>query len=277
MIGYIGSASELQEDLKGPAEYAAQNWEPGDVIALPDHAITSAIDYYLTNAGRPILHWPQLGVRQRYVEGFDLLRHPSGHDPRRVWLVSDGSVPGVTRFVKLLESEGYVIRGFRQFNGASILLYYSTQPTTSIILPSDGATLSGTKALLGARESDYDVKVKRVQFVLSGVGYPRTVLGSASETLAGWAFLWNSTTIPNGTYSLRSLATNAAGKSSYSRGVTVKVGNRLEPGPPLKGKRPAVVSTRPGDRFSNLRCAPNGRETRTVRAAVLSQAAIPTS
>ena len=129
----IGSASALQEDLKGPAEYAAQYWEPGDVIALPDHAITSAIDYYLTNARRPILLWPQLGVRQRYVEGFDLLLHPSGHDPRRVWLVSDGSVAGVTRFEKLLDSEGYVIRGFRQFNGSSILLYYSTQPTTSII------------------------------------------------------------------------------------------------------------------------------------------------
>ncbi len=43
-IGYVGSASALQEDLKGPAQYAAQHWEPGDVIALPDHALTAAID-----------------------------------------------------------------------------------------------------------------------------------------------------------------------------------------------------------------------------------------
>ena len=40
---------------QGSGEYAAQHWEPGDVIALPDHAITSAIDYYLTNDRRPIL------------------------------------------------------------------------------------------------------------------------------------------------------------------------------------------------------------------------------
>ena len=33
---------------KGPAQYAAQHWQPGDVIALPDHALTSAVDYYLT-------------------------------------------------------------------------------------------------------------------------------------------------------------------------------------------------------------------------------------
>ena len=225
VIGSIGSASSLQEDLKGPAEYAAQYWEPGDVIALPDHAITSAIDYYLTNARRPILLWPQLGVRQRYVEGFDLVLHPSGPDPRRVWLVSDGSVAGVMRFEKLLDSEGYVVRGFKQFNGSSILLYYSTQPSTSIIAPSDEATLSGPKAFLDAGESDYEVKVTKLQFVLSGIGYRRTVLGSATDTLAGWVFSWNTTTVPNGTYSLRSLATNAAGKSSYSPAITVKVEN----------------------------------------------------
>ena len=225
VIGYIASASELQEDLQGPAEYAAQYWEPGDVIALPDHTITSAVDYYLTKARRPILHWPQLGVRQRYVEGFDLLLHPSGHDPRRVWLVSDGSVASVTRFEKLLDNEGYVIRDFRQFNGSSILLYYSTQPTTSIITPSNGATLSGRDALLDASEGDYEVKIANLQFVLSGIGYPRRVLGSATETLAGWEFFWNTTAVPNGTYSLRSQATNAAGKSSYSPAITIKVEN----------------------------------------------------
>jgi hypothetical protein len=225
VIGFIGAASSLQEDLEGPAEYAAQNWEPGDVIALPDHAITSAIDYYLTNARRPILLWPQLGVRQRYVEGFDLVLHPSGHDPSRVWLVSDGSVAGVTRFGKLLESEGYVIRGFKQFNGSSILLYYSTQPSTSIIAPSDGATLSGPEVFLDARANDYGIGLTKLQFVLSGAGYPRTVIGSATDTRIGGVLSWNTTTVPNGIYSLQSLATNAAGRSSYSAAITIKVKN----------------------------------------------------
>ena len=48
-IGYFGSASAQQEDLQGPAEYVVQHWGNGDVIALPDHAITSVIRYYLTN------------------------------------------------------------------------------------------------------------------------------------------------------------------------------------------------------------------------------------
>ena len=72
VIGSLGSASTLQEDLEGPARYAAQHAEQGDVFALPDHAITSVIDYYLASDNRHIPLWPQLGVRQRYVEGFDL-------------------------------------------------------------------------------------------------------------------------------------------------------------------------------------------------------------
>ena len=225
VIGYFGSASSLQEDLKGPAQYAAQHWEPGDVIALPDHAITAAIAYYLTNDQRPISLWPQLGVRQRYVEGFDLSLHPSGHDPRRVWLVSDGSVAGVTRFEKFLVAEGYVIRDFRQFNGSSILLFYSTQPTTSIIAPLNGATLSGPAVFLDAGASDYETSLTKLQFVLSGIGFPRRVIGSASSTRFGGVSSWNTTTVPNGTYSLRSLATNTTGRSSYSAPITIKVEN----------------------------------------------------
>ena len=71
-IGYVSSASALQEDLQGPARYVAQHVQGGDVIALPDHAVTAAVDYYLANDGQHVPLWPQLGVRQRYVEGSDL-------------------------------------------------------------------------------------------------------------------------------------------------------------------------------------------------------------
>ena len=52
VVGAVGSASALQEDLQSPARYVAQHAQKGDVIALPDHAITSVIDYYLASDRR---------------------------------------------------------------------------------------------------------------------------------------------------------------------------------------------------------------------------------
>ena len=49
---YVSSASALQEDLQGTARYVALHAQSGDVIALPDHAITAAIGYYLASDGR---------------------------------------------------------------------------------------------------------------------------------------------------------------------------------------------------------------------------------
>ena len=80
VIGYSASASTLQEDLQSPARYLAQHAQKGDVIALSDHAVTSVFEYYLADDKRLIPLWPQLGVQQRYVEGFDLSLHPSGED-----------------------------------------------------------------------------------------------------------------------------------------------------------------------------------------------------
>lgn len=222
VIGYFGSASALQEDLKGPAQYAVQHWEPGDVIALPDHALTSAVDDYLTSDRSQIPLWPQLGVRQRYVEGFDLSLHPSGRLPRRVWVVSDGSVPGVTRFEKVLVQKGYEVGDYKVFNGSTIVLYESTVPVTSVQIPSNGATVSGTHVSLAAAAHVDSSSINKVQFVLSGGGLPKRFIGKVWFLRVDY---WNSTTVPNGTYSLRSLATSGAGRSTYSRAITITVDN----------------------------------------------------
>jgi hypothetical protein len=221
-IGYVGSASALQEDLKGPAQYAARHWEPGDVIALPDHALTTAIEEYLASDKRQIPLWPQLGVRQRYVEGFDLALDPSGRLPSRVWVVADGSVSGVTHFEKVLVRKGYEVGDFKEFNGSSIVLYASTTPVTSMLVPTNGATVRGTNVALTAKASVPLTNVTRVRFLLSGQGYPERFVGN--QFFPRFSF-WNSTTVPNGTYSLRSLATSQSGRSSYSRAITITVDN----------------------------------------------------
>ena len=235
VIGYVGSTSDLQEDLQSPAQYAAEHMQAGDVLALPDHAITSAINYYLADDEPPIPLWPQLGVRQRYVEGFDLSLHPPGSLPRRVWLVSDGGVPGVTHFEKVLEREGYVPVNYKQFNGSTLLVYESILPTTSVVLPSQGATLSGTSVTLDAIASSHkgEKGIAKVQFVLSGGTYSKSIIGTAASTPGGSLLAWDTTRVPNGVYSLQSLATDGAGKSSYSSAVAIS------------GQQPRTMSGRP--------------------------------
>ena len=223
VIGFGGVAAIQQEDLQGPARYMARHAQTGDAIALPDHAITAAVDYYVASDKRPIPLWTQLGVQQRYVEGLDLSLHPSGCYPGRVWLLDDGTVPGDTRFTQALEYEGYGLGSYEKFNGATLFLFDSTY---RVFLPSNGATLSGTHAVLGASVNTSGGRITKVQFVLSGRSFSKTVIGTAAFTQDVAFLFWNTTSVPNGTYSLQSVITNAVGKHSCSTPISIEVRNQ---------------------------------------------------
>jgi mannosyltransferase len=225
VISYGGSAAIQQEDLQGPARYAARHAQSGDAIALPDHAITAAVDYYLAKDKRPIPLWTQLGTRQRYVEGFDLSLHPSGCDPGRVWFLDDGTVPGDTRFVRALEEDGYAFQDYQKFNGAALFVFHSTT-TTKVFFPSSGATLSGKGAVLGASASSSSVRITQLQFVISGRSFSKLLIGRAAILGSyGSYFFWNTTSVPNGTYSLQSVVTTPGGQNSCSTPISVEVRN----------------------------------------------------
>jgi hypothetical protein len=99
-------------------------------------------------------------------------------------------------------------------------------PTTKILIPSNGATLSGTSAVLDATASSPDGTPISVKFTgsaaLNGVFGS---LGTATLTLYGYIFVWNTTSVPNGTYTLQSVVTDVAGNYEYSTGVSVTVAN----------------------------------------------------
>ena len=71
-------------------------------------------------------------------------------------------------------------------------------PTTSVLIPSNGATLSGTAAILDASASN----ATSVQFWLFGgsYGYSGHLVGTATPTYYGWLYSWNTTTVPSGSY-----------------------------------------------------------------------------
>jgi hypothetical protein len=94
---------------------------------------------------------------------------------------------------------------------------------TSILDPSNGATLSGTTTL-DASASD-NVKVSRVEFRLTGGNSSNVLIGVATLTYYGWIAQWDTTSVPNGTYTLKSVAYDPANNSGRSASVNITVQN----------------------------------------------------
>ena len=97
-------------------------------------------------------------------------------------------------------------------------------PTTSVIFPSSsGTTVSGT-TLLDALASDAG-GVAKVQFTLTGGSLNKQVVGTAVPTFYGYLYQLNTTTVPNGSYTLQSVASDAGGNSGVSPGVQLTISN----------------------------------------------------
>jgi uncharacterized membrane protein len=224
-MSYVSSASALQEDLQGTARYVAQHAQKGDVIALPDHAITAAIGYYLASDHRHVLLWPQLGVRQRYVEGFDLSPDPSSISrfPRRVWVVTGGNGAGIEHFERTLAYDGYALSKENQFTGVS-LYRLARRATVVVIFPTDGGVVSHD-TVLDALGGD-STKVKRVVFQATGSSLHNAIIGTATPNLYGWVTVWDSTKVANGDYHIQAILVSSDGTRIFSPPVGIHVENK---------------------------------------------------
>ncbi len=96
-------------------------------------------------------------------------------------------------------------------------------PTTNVVLPSNGATLSGGQYLDAFASSG----TSQVQYELSGGpnNYVNQVISGSGPTYYGWIGGWDTTSVPNGTYTLNSVAAYAGGVSGTSLPITVIVNN----------------------------------------------------
>ncbi len=96
-------------------------------------------------------------------------------------------------------------------------------PTTSVLVPSNGASLSGTAATLDASASN----ATSVKFLLFGgiYGYAASVICTTTPTYYGWLCSWNTTTVPDGSYALVSEASGPGGSAYSSSGVSITVDN----------------------------------------------------
>ena len=94
-------------------------------------------------------------------------------------------------------------------------------PSTAVVVPATGATVSSTQVVLDATAS---AGVTQVKFEVTGGTLNDWVIATATLTYVGWVALWNSTNVVSGTYTLQSVAT-ADGSSSTSPGISITVNN----------------------------------------------------
>jgi hypothetical protein len=95
-------------------------------------------------------------------------------------------------------------------------------PNTTMLIPIAGTTLSGSSSLLDASAS---AKATGVRYELSGAALSDQVIATATPTIYGWLAQWDTTSVPNGTYTVQSVASYAGGTSSESPGVSIAVTN----------------------------------------------------
>lgn len=98
-----------------------------------------------------------------------------------------------------------------------------------MLIPSGGATVAGTSQALDATASS-EAGIASVAFELSG-GAPKLsnqVIGTATPTIYGYILLWNTTSVPNGTYNLQSVATDTVAETAPSAPISITVDNTLQ-------------------------------------------------
>ena len=109
---------------------------------------------------------------------------------------------------------------------AGVTIDIENSVSTDVLVPSaDSSIMTGSKVVIDAGASDA-VGVTKVQFTLNGGSLNHSIIATATNTEDGWIASWNSTTVPDGTYSLQSVANDAAGNQGTSPGVTVIVENK---------------------------------------------------
>jgi beta-glucanase (GH16 family) len=140
------------------------------------------------------------------------------------WLAAwnSSTVPNGTYSLQSVASYAGGVSGF----SPAVAITVKNQPATAVLAPSNGATVSGGSAVLDASASSA-AGITSVAFEVSGGTLSNQLIATATPTAYGWFAQWNTTTVPNGTYSLKSVATDTNAATATSAPTTVIVNNPL--------------------------------------------------
>ena len=100
--------------------------------------------------------------------------------------------------------------------------FVAAPPVTHIVKPASDEQLEGSQYIVAAASAS--LGVSKVVLHITGMG--RTLVENASKFSYGWLGSWNTTTVANGTYTVRSVAYGTTGQVTTSAGVEVRVRNK---------------------------------------------------
>jgi hypothetical protein len=133
-----------------------------------------------------------------------------------------GATTGVvTGSPAIANGKVYVTDNSFTFFATHLYAWVLPPPTTSVILPSNNAAVSGTQGL----DASASAGVTQLQYELTGGTLNHSVIATANLTDYGWTAAWDTTTVPNGVYTLQSVASYGGEVSGTSPGITVTVAN----------------------------------------------------
>ena len=96
-------------------------------------------------------------------------------------------------------------------------------PRTTVVAPASGSTLSGPATLLETASDN--VSVSKVEFRFTGGNLNDALIGVATPSGHGGSFGWDTTSVPNGDYTLNSVAYDEVGNVGRSESVNITVQN----------------------------------------------------
>ena len=99
----------------------------------------------------------------------------------------------------------------------------SALPVMKMVAPATRSAATGEHLLLAL--ASFNAGVAKVTFEVTGHSLHNADVGDAHFKHGLWYLYWNTASIPDGTYTVRSVAYNAAGDRSVSKAITVKVAN----------------------------------------------------
>ena len=207
---------QLQADLSPSITFSTVNYEPYEQ-ATPDSANT----------------WQSFNILTGVVWATHIAAtSPGGIDDPISWSNFISLYPGATltgvgadvgsAWPAMTGNVDALSIGTDGANGSTTTYDFNVAPpTTSVLVPSNGATLSGSTTLDASASN-----AASVEFRLFGgsYGFNAPVVCTATLTEYGWLCSWNTATVPTGSYALLSEAFSSVG-SAYSSPVSITVHN----------------------------------------------------
>ena len=255
---YLGSATTGAATISVTA--------PTTNVVLPSNAATLSGSQYLDATASPGVTQVQYEVTGgKLSDAVIAIATPTIYGWVAGW--NSTTVPNGTYTLQSVASSG----GLMGTSPGITITVNNPPPTTTVVLPSNAATLSGSQYL----DATASPGVTQVQYEVTGGKLSDAVIATATPTIYGWVAGWNSTTVPNGTYTLQSVASYAGGVSGSSSPITITVNN---PPPTTTVVLPSNAATLSGSQYLDATASPGVTQVQyEVTGGKLSDAVIATA